>query len=248
MLLGGQTAIITGASRGIGRAIALAFAEQGASLVINGTRQDLLCEVAEEVEKRGQRCLVVAGDISDPAISRSLVLAAVENFKRVEILVNNAGIIKRAPTEQMPLEDWHRVLDINLSGTLYGCLAVLPYMKAQRYGKIVNMSSSAGKTPHRNASPSYGASKAGILSLTRHLALEMAPYGIYVNAVCPGPIETDLSREWTEDYRKQLLSRIPLGRIGSPEEVAQAVLFLSSRMSDFITGESININGGMFMD
>ena len=112
----------------------------------------------------------------------------------------------------------------------------------------LHVSFSAGKTPHRNASPSYGASKAGILSLTRHLALEMAPYGIYVNAVCPGPIETDLSKEWTEDYRKQLLSRIPLGRIGKPEEVAQVVLFLSSKMSDFITGESININGGLFMD
>jgi 3-oxoacyl-[acyl-carrier protein] reductase len=248
MFLHSQIAIVTGATRGIGKSIALTLAKQGAYLVINGNRKDLLNELASEIEKLGQKCLVQVGDISDPATAIKIIKMAIDNFSRIDILVNNAGINMRAPTLEMNLDDWKKVLDVNLNGTLYCCKAALPYMIEQKYGKIVNVSSSAAKTPHRNASPSYGASKAGVNYLTQHLALEMAKHNIYVNAVCPGPIETDMSAQWTDEYRQQVLSRIPLGKLGTPQNVADAVLFLTSSMSDFITGETININGGTYMN
>jgi len=248
MLLQNQIAIVTGATRGIGKSIALTLAKQGACLVINGNREDLLNELALEVENLGKKCLVQVGDISDPTIATKIVKKTIDAFGRIDILVNNAGINKRIPTLEMTLDDWQRVMDVNLNGTLHCCRGVLPLMIEQKYGKIVNVSSSTAKTPHRNASPSYGASKAGVNYLTQHLALEMAKHNIYVNAVCPGPIETDMSTQWTEEYRQQVLSRIPLGKLGMPQNVADAVLFLASSMSDFITGETININGGTYMN
>ncbi|MFB5678447.1 SDR family NAD(P)-dependent oxidoreductase [Paenibacillus terreus] len=249
MLLEGKVAIVTGASRGIGRAIALTLATHGATLVLNGTREDLLTELAGEVKSLGRSCAVCAGDVSDQQTAGELVRAAVGQFGRIDILVNNAGINRRASTLDMdPVEDWQRVLDINLNGTLYMCRASLPYMIDNKYGKIVNVTSTTAKTPHRNAAPSYGASKAGVNYLTQHLALEMAKHNIYVNAVCPGPIDTDMSQQWTADYRESVINRIPLGKLGTPQNVADAVLFLSSSMSDFITGESININGGTYMN
>jgi 3-oxoacyl-[acyl-carrier protein] reductase len=248
MFLQSRIAIVTGATRGIGKSIALTLAKQGASLVINGNREDLLNELASEIQKLGQRCFVQVGDISDPETAINIIKTAIDNFSRIDILVNNAGINMRTPTLEMSLDDWKKVLDVNLNGTLYCCKAALPYMIEQKYGKIVNVSSSTAKTPHKNASPSYGASKAGVNYLTQHLALEMAKHNIYVNAVCPGPIETDMSTQWTEEYRQQVLSRIPLGKLGIPQNVADAVLFLASSMSDFITGETININGGTYMN
>lgn len=248
MLLEGKIAIVTGASRGIGREIALTLAENGASLVISGNREDLLKEVAGKIEKLNQRCLIHTGDISEPNTSRELASKAIEAFGKIDILVNNAGVNTRIPTLELNTEDWQKVININLNGTFYSCCAVLPHMIKQQYGKIINVSSTTAKTPHRNASPSYGASKAGVNYLTQHLALEMAKNNICVNAVCPGPIETDMSLQWTEDYRKQVLAKIPLGRIGESKDVANTVLFLASNMSDFITGESININGGTYMN
>ena len=233
MLLKDRIAIVTGASRGIGREIALTLARNGASLVINGSREDLLLAIAAEVQALGQKCVIQA---------------AQEHFGRIDILVNNAGINMRSPSLEMKIDDWKRVLDVNLNGTLYCCLAVLPQMIQQQYGKIVNVSSTTAKTPHRNAAPSYGASKAAVNYLTQHLALEMAPQGIYVNAVCPGPVETDMTAEWPPSYRAQVLSRVPLGKLGSTNNVADVVLFLASPMSNFVTGETININGGTYMN
>ena len=248
MLLQGQVAIVTGASRGIGKSVALTLAGQGADLVVNGNSADLLRELADEVERKNRRCLIEAGDIADPAVAGRLTAKALDQFGRIDILVNNAGVNKRVPTLEMSVEDWQQVIDVNLNGTLYCCQAVLPVMIRQKYGKIVNVSSSTAKTPHRNASPAYGASKAAVNYLTQHLALEMAVHNIYVNAVCPGPVETDMSKQWTDEYRKQVMTRIPLGKLGVPQNVADAVLFLASGMSDFITGETININGGTYMN
>ena len=248
MLLEGKIAIVTGASRGIGKEIALTLAKNGASLIIAGNNESLLKEVATEVEKLNQKCLIHMGDISDPNTSKELAIKAIETFGKIDILVNNAGINTRIPTLELKPEDWQKVININLNGTFYSCAAVLPHMIKQKSGKIINVSSTTAKTPHRNASPSYGASKAGVNYLTQHLALEMAKHNICVNAVCPGPIETDMSKQWTDEYRKQVLERIPLGRIGTSNDVASAVLFLASKQSDFITGESININGGTFMN
>jgi 3-oxoacyl-[acyl-carrier protein] reductase len=247
-LLQGKIAIVTGASRGIGRATALTLAREGASLVINGNREALLHKLAAEIEALGQKWAIQVGDVANPATAAAIVQNAIDNFGRIDVLVNNAGINMRSSSLEMKLEDWQRVMDVNLNGTLHCCRAVLPQMIKQQSGKIVNISSTTGKTPHKNAAPSYGASKAGVNYLTQHLALEMAKYGICVNAICPGPIETDMSRQWSEEYRQQVLLKIPLGRLGTPENVADGVLFLVSKMSDFITGETININGGTYMN
>lgn len=248
MLLKNQVAIVTGATRGIGKSVAITLAQQGASLVINGNNESLLSQLALEIETLGSKCFIQLGDIANPDTATKIVEKANDNFGRIDILVNNAGINMRTPTLQMHLDDWQRVINVNLNGTLYCCMAVLPLMIQQKSGKIVNVSSSTAKTPHRNASPSYGASKAAVNYLTQHLALEMARYNISVNAVCPGPVETDMSTQWTAEYRQQMLTRIPLGKLGTPKNVADTVLFLASSMSDFITGETININGGTYMN
>ncbi|WP_455931457.1 SDR family NAD(P)-dependent oxidoreductase [Priestia aryabhattai] len=248
MLLEGKIAIVTGASRGIGKSIALTLAENGASLVIHGTNTKLLDELALQIEELGQKCIVKAGDVANPNVAIEVVKAAVDSFGRIDILVNNAGINMRSSTLEMTFDDWKKVLDVNLNGTLYFCKAVLPYMVEQNYGKIINVSSTTAKTAHKNAAPSYGASKAAVNYLTMHLALEMAPHNIYVNAVCPGPVETDMSNQWTDEYRKEVTKRIPLNKLGTPQDIGESVLFLTSSMSDFITGESININGGTYMN
>jgi len=248
MIIKDRVAIITGATRGIGREIALTFSRHGSLLVLNGRNKILLTKMKKELTKNGSKCSIVCGDISSPITSKKLVQKAIKQYNRVDILVNNAGIITRTPTEKMSLDEWDKVIQVNLKGTLCTCLAVIPFMKSQKYGKIINISSSAAKYFHQNAAPSYGASKAGVLYLTRHLAFELASYGIYVNAVCPGPIETDMTKQWDLVYRNKVISKIPLGRLGKAIEVANVVLFLASSMSDFITGEAININGGTFMD
>jgi 3-oxoacyl-[acyl-carrier protein] reductase len=247
-LLQGKIAIVTGASRGIGRTIALTLARYGSSLVINGHREDLLNQLAAEIEALGQKCAIQVGDVAKPEAAVAIAQTAISSFGRIDVLVNNAGLNMRSSSLEMKLEDWQRVMDVNLNGTLHCCMAVLPQMIKQQSGKIVNISSTMAKTPHQNAAPSYGASKAGVNYLTQHLALEMAKHGICVNAICPGPIETDMSRQWSEEYRQQVLLKIPLGRLGTPENVADGVVFLVSKMSDFITGETININGGTYMN
>jgi 3-oxoacyl-[acyl-carrier protein] reductase len=189
-LLQGKIAIVTGASRGIGRAIALTLARQGASLVINGNREDLLRKLAAEIEALEQKCAIQSGDVANPETAAAIARTAVGSFGRIDVLVNNAGINMRSSSLEMKLGDWQRVMDVNLHGTLHCCRTVLPHMIKQQSGKIVNISSTVAKTPHKNAAPSYGASKAGINYLTQHLALEMAKYGICINAICPGPIET----------------------------------------------------------
>jgi len=248
MFIKDKVAIITGATRGIGREIALIFSKYGASLVLNGQNEYLLVELKKRLIRNGTKCSIVIGDISSPITSKKLVEKAIKQYNHIDILVNNAGIITRIPSEKMNLSEWDRVMEVNLKGTLCTCLAVIPFMKSQKYGKIINISSAAAKYPHPNASPSYGASKAGILYLTRHLALELASHGINVNAICPGPIKTDMTNQWDTVYRNTAISKIPLGRLGKPIEVAYVVLFLASDMSDFITGETININGGTIMD
>ncbi|MBB5336959.1 SDR family NAD(P)-dependent oxidoreductase [Pectinatus brassicae] len=248
MLLENKYAIVTGATRGIGRQIALTLAKNGADLIVTGTNDKLLQQLAEEIQSLGQKCFVNIGNIADPAAAKALAVNVEKNFPQIDILVNNAGINMRKPTLDMLDDEWQKIIDVNLNGTFYTCKAILPYMVKQEHGVIVNVSSSTAKTPHRNATPAYGASKAGINYLTQHLALEMAKYNIRVNAVCPGPIETDMSKQWTTEYRKKLLERIPLKKLGQPADVANMVLFLASDMAVFITGESININGGIYMN
>ncbi|BAL00649.1 3-oxoacyl-[acyl-carrier-protein] reductase [Oscillibacter valericigenes Sjm18-20] len=247
-LLKGKTAIITGSSRGIGRAIAQTFAENGADLVIHGTRKSALEELQYQILKSGVRCEYIAGDIGDYTTAQRLTEICLQTYGKIDILVNNAGINSRYSFTDLPLEEWDNMLRINLTGVFYACKCVVPSMLERKSGCIINMSSSAGKTAHPNASICYGVSKAGINSLTQKLAYDLAPSGIRVNAVCPGPIETDMSLQWTPEYREKALSAIPLRRLGKGLDVANVALFLASDLSDFIVGESINVNGGKYMN
>lgn len=247
-LLEGNAAIITGSSRGIGREIALAFARHGAGVVIHGTREELLQKLRQEIAALGGECVYVAGDIGQYETAQRLTQACLDAFGKIDTLVNNAGINSRFSFLDLPLEEWDRMLQTNLTSAFYTCRCVVPHMLERGSGCIINMSSSAGKTPHPTSSISYGVSKAGINSLTQKLAYDLAPHGIRVNALCPGPIETDMSKQWTPEYREKVFSAIPLRRLGKGEDVANAAVFLASEMSAFIVGESININGGKYMN
>ena len=247
-LLEGNAAIVTGSSRGIGREIALAFARHGADVVIHGTREESLQPLRQEILALGGNCVCVAGDIGQYETAQRLAQAWLDAFGKIDTLVNNAGINSRYSFLDLPLEEWDRMLQINLTSAFYTCRCVVPHMLEQGSGCIINMSSSAGKTPHPTSSVSYGVSKAGINSLTQKLAYDLAPHGIRVNALCPGPIETDMSKQWTPEYREKVFSAIPLHRLGKGEDVANAAVFLASEMSAFIVGESININGGKYMN
>lgn len=247
MGLKGQTVIVTGASRGIGRACAFAFAKAGANVLVHGTNMNALESLADELSGIDAQVLPFAGDVADPDTAPAIAELAVDRFGRIDVLVNNAGINTRSSTLAMLLEDWQRVLDVNLNGTLHFCRAVLPTMIEQTRGSIVNVSSTTAKTPHKNAAPAYGASKAAVNYLTIHLAHEMAPHNVRVNAVCPGPVETDMSQQWSAAYREQVTSGVPLGRLGSPEEIARIVMFLATDASTFVTGATLNANGGTLM-
>lgn len=244
----GRCVVVTGASRGIGRAIALLFAERGADVVANGTNAAALLALQSEIARGGGRCEVCAGDIADPETATAIVDAALRAFGRVDALVNNAGVNDRTPTLSLTREQWRRVLDVNLNGTFYMTTAVLPHMARAGRGAIVSVTSTAAKTAKANAAVSYGASKAAVNAMTRHWALEFAPFGIRVNAVCPGPVRTDMTAQWTDDQRETLVRAIPLGRVGEPREVAEVVVFLCGEGAGFITGETINVNGGSYMN
>ncbi len=246
-MLEDKVVAITGASRGIGQQIAKTLAGEGASLIINGTNRERLVEVKREIEALGRRCVVVAGDVAQPETADSLVAAAKNEYGRLDILVNNAGINDRTKTADLSVEGWLNVINVNLNGTYYMCHAALPMMVNQRSGCIVNITSANGVTPHPNAAPSYGASKAGVTYLTKHFALEYAKYGIRVNAVQCGPIASEMTDQWSPAYREACLSKVPLARLGEAAEVAWGVLFLATEMGGFMTGASINMSGGKLM-
>lgn len=239
-----RVALVTGGCAGIGLAIVQAFLAEGAFVIVNDVSQDRL----EKVYGGEDRCIPIAGDIAEADTARRMKEAALEQFGRIDVVVNNAGINMRVPFLQLEEQDWHRMMDINLNGCFHVLRQTLPCMAQRRQGCVVNVSSSAAKTPHPTAAASYAASKGGINALTRQLALEMAPYGVRVNAVCPGAVETEMTRQWSEEYRQKKLASIPLGRLGSPREVAALVTFLASDQAGYITGETVNINGGSYMD
>lgn len=247
-LLTGKISIVTGASRGIGRTIAITLARQGSLVVLCGRDVALLEGVKDEVEKLGGSGIVLPGDVTNPQNAIKVAEATIERYGQIDILVNNAGINMRTSTLDTTVDDWKKVIDVNLNSSFYYCQAVLPYMVKKNFGKIINISSRASKSPHENASPSYGASKAALNYLTKHIAMEFAKNNIYVNGVCPGPIETDMTKQWSAEFHERAVANIPLQRLGLPQNVADTVLFLATELSDFITGETINVNGGVLMD
>lgn len=248
MRLQGQVAIVTGAGRGIGRAIAVALAKEGADLVICARTEEQLQQTALEVQALGRKVVPVTADVSSLKDVRRVFETLNREFGKLHILVNNAGIIRRGTIETHSDEEWEMVMAVNLRGTYYFCREAIALMKKHNYGRIVNITSVAGKVGDIASAPSYGSSKAAVIALTKSLARSLAPYGITVNAVAPHAIETEMSAEWTEEQKRAIIAQIPLGRLGKPEEVAAAVVFLASPEASFITGEILDVNGGYLMD
>jgi 3-oxoacyl-[acyl-carrier protein] reductase len=239
-----KVCIITGASQGIGRATALLFAKEGARLVINGRNRKRIKIVCDEIRDVGGVALPVVADVSKSSQVSRMVQKTVKEFGGIDVLINNAGVYEIISMLDMTEEKWDRVIEINLKGTFNCVKAVLPIMLKRGRGKIINMGSIAGKTGGALPLAHYAASKAAVMCFTRSLASEFGPMGLNVNAVCPGVIETGMTKEIVRE-KKRL---IPLKRIGQPEDVAQAILFLASDESNYITGEIMDVNGGLLMD
>ncbi len=248
MRLKDRAAIVTGAAKGIGKAIALTFMREDAKVALVDVDIGLLETAKNNIKNTRGEAIIVPCDITKSVEVKAMVNRVQKAFGRIDILVNNAGIIRRGSIETVTEEDWDQVIDVNLKGTFNCSKAIVEIMKQQRYGKIVNVSSIAGKMGDITSAPGYGPSKAGVDALTKTLARQLAPYGINVNAVSPHAIETEMSAQWSEERRREIIASIPLDRLGKPEDVAEAVLFLVSDEASFITGEILDVNGGALMD
>lgn len=248
MRMEGKVAIVTGASRGIGRAIAIALAQEGVNLVINYTNN---AEAAEEtlkaVEAAGGKGIVVQADVTKPVDAEKLVKAAINNYNKLDILVNNAGITRDNIAIRLTENDWQAVLDTNLTGA-FNCAkaAIRPFIRQRQGGRIINMASIIGLMGGVGQA-NYAAAKAGLIGLTKSLARELASRQITVNAVAPGYIDTAMTAVLSDELKETITKQIPLGRRGKPEDVAQLVLFLASDRAAYITGQVIAVDGGLAM-
>lgn len=247
MLLEGKTALITGASRGIGRAIAETLAAQGAKVAINYAGNVKAAEEAKAaIEAAGGEAILVKADVSDPAAVQEMISTVTEAFGQIDILVNNAGITRDGLLMRMKDEDWDAVISTNLRG-VYNCTkAVTKLMMKKRYGRIVNMTSVVGITGNAGQT-NYSAAKAGVIGFSKSAAKELSSRGITVNMVAPGFIDTDMTAVLPEKVKEEMAAGIPLGRIGKAQDVANAVLFLVSDQASYITGQVVNVDGGMVM-
>ena len=245
-MLSDKVAIVTGASRGIGRAIALALAAQGAKVVASARNAETLTQLVEEIKAEGGDALAVVGDVALEDDANNLVKQAVEAYGQVDVFVNNAGITRDGLLLRMKNDDWDAVLDTNLKGAFLCTRAVAKVMSKQRSGRIINISSVVGEMGNAGQA-NYCASKAGLLGLTKSVARELARRNVTVNAITPGFITTEMTEDMTEKAQEAMTEQIPLGRPGSAADVANAVIFLASDQSAYITGQVLGVNGGMYM-
>ncbi|MRN55212.1 3-oxoacyl-[acyl-carrier-protein] reductase [Paenibacillus monticola] len=245
--LRGQTALVTGASRGIGRSIALALAEHGVKVAVNFAGNEAAAqEVVARIVELGSEGIALRGNVGNTEQADNLVKEVMSTWGKIDILVNNAGITRDNLIMRMKEEEFDQVIETNLKG-VFNCLkaATRPMMK-QRYGRIINISSVVGVTGNPGQS-NYSAAKAGIIGLTKSAALELSSRGITVNCIAPGFIDTDMTSELSEEVRSELTKRIPLARLGRPEDIAMAVLFLASEGAAYMTGQTLHVDGGMYM-
>jgi 3-oxoacyl-[acyl-carrier protein] reductase len=244
--LKGKIALVTGAAQGIGRAIALLLAQKGADIVISDINLEKAEEMAKEIEALGRKAMAIKVDVANTNDVERMVEAILERFGQIDILVNNAGIARDKLILRMTEEDWDSVLNVNLKGTFNCTKAVIKHMSKQRKGKIINIASVVGEMGNVGQA-NYSASKAGVIGFTKTIAREFAQRGINVNAIAPGYIETPMTEALTEKVKEELRRMIPMERLGRPEDVAQAVLFLVLEASSYITGQVLNVNGGIYM-
>ncbi|MEG0296149.1 MAG: 3-oxoacyl-[acyl-carrier-protein] reductase [Clostridium sp.] len=246
-MLKGKCAVITGAARGIGRAIAIKYAKLGANIVINYRSSEAEArELEDELKSYDVEVLVVKADVSDFNQANELIVKAKEQFGSIDIIVNNAGITKDGLAMRMKEEDFDKVIEVNLKGVFNVLRAVSPIMVKQKYGKIVNMASVVGIIGNAGQL-NYCASKAGVIGMTKSLARELGSRNINVNAIAPGFIETDMTKTLSDKAREMSMTNIPLKKFGCPEDVAEVAAFLASEKSNYITGQVICVDGGMVM-
>lgn len=240
-----KVTLITGGSRGIGRACALMFAQAGSDIIINYRSDDSAANsLAKEIKSLGRKALLQKADVANLSQVKQMVADSVKEFGHIDILVNNAGIWEENKIDEMSDDDLRRTIDVNLYGTFYPLMAVVPHMKERKSGVIVNISSTAGQRGEADHSP-YAATKSAVIGITKSLGPELIEHGIRVNCVAPGWVETDMSRASLEsDDAAGIVGKIPIGRVGTPEELAGAVLYMASDLSTFVIGEVLNVNGG----
>ena len=241
----GEVVLITGAARGIGRACAIAFAQAGADLVLNDLDEAMLAETRTAVRELDRRAVVAPADVSDVAAVQRMVDTAVSEFGRIDVLVNNAGVLRPVAFDRLTEVQWDHVMAVNLKGAFLCAQATLRVMSGQGAGVILNIGSLAGQVGGVVAPADYAASKAGVICLTKSLAKLAAPFGVRVNCINPGVIDTVIVGAFSPEQQERLIADTPLGRLGRPEEVASVAVFLASERASFVTGEAIQVNGGL---
>jgi acetoacetyl-CoA reductase len=243
--LAGKIAVVTGGSRGIGAAIAKGLGREGATVIINYNHsQEQADAVVEEIKSMGSSAIALQADISEAEPTKVFIEKVLEEFGRIDILVNNAGITRDKSFKKMSFEEWHKVIDTNLSSAFNTCKVALPSMLEQKYGRIINISSVIGQSGGFGQS-NYAAAKAGLIGFTKSLALETAKAGITVNCICPGYIATEMVAAMPENVLEAITAQVPMKKLGDPEEIAKGVLFVCE--SEYMTGQCLNLNGGLYM-
>lgn len=248
MKLKDKVAIVTGAAQGLGKAIALTLAREGSRVVVCDLNPEKTRSVADELGKQGQKAMALKVDVSKNRDIKDMVETVIAEFGQIDILVNCAGICPRPPFLEITEEEWDKVFAVNMKGTFLCTQAVLKHMIGRKSGKIVNISSTAGKNGGLKVGAHYSASKAGVICFTKSAALFAAPYKINVNCVCPGPQKTAMTDVQGDEANAELAAQIPWKEYGQPQDIANAVLFLVSDESRYITGETMDVNGGLIMD